>query len=230
MKKVSITFLILSVVFCVCLVCSNLFATRVWSIGIFGFEMSSAVLIFPISYIINDTLTEVYGYKQARLVIWLGFAMCLAVTLFTFLATSLPKPLQADSRELADKFDSLFALIPSVMLASLLAFISGSLFNSLIMSKMKIRSKGRQFAKRAIVSTIGGEIMDSLVFMPIAYAGVLPFTEILNIMASETSLKILIEILFLPLTTLIVKKIKEKEQLDTFDNGISYNPFAIKDI
>lgn len=227
MKKLSVTFLFLAITFCVCLVCSNLFVPRLWSLGVFNLQMSGAVLVFPISYIINDLLTEVYGYKASRLVIWIGFVMCLFFSLFAVLVTKLPDPIYPESRQIADNFNSLYSFMPRVLLASLLAFLFGSLVNSLVLSKMKVASGGRHFWFRAIISSIIGELADSIIFFPVAYAGSLRFTGMLELMGTEVVVKTVYEILILPLTILIVRKIKSSEGIDTFDRGISYNPFTV---
>lgn len=136
----------MSVTFCVCLVVSNIFIPRLWQVGPLPVQLTGAVLLFPISYILNDCLTEVYGYKKARLTIWIGFAMCLFVSIASFIVTKLPKPMFEDSYAAAESFNSLFGLVPRSMIGSLLAFIAGSTVNAWIMSKMKVATKVRASA------------------------------------------------------------------------------------
>ena len=223
----TLTFLMLAIVFNVCLVTSNLFVPRLWQVGSLPFQLPGAVILFPISYIINDCLTEVYGYKKAQTVIWTGFAMCFFVTLASLIVTHLPAPRFAESREIAENFDSVFSFVPRSMVGSLLAFVGGSTVNAWVMSRMKVATKGRGFGWRAMISSLAGELTDSAVFMPIAFAGVLPTRVILTMTLVQVTAKILYELVVLPLTSVIVRKLKTAEGIDTFDNNISYNPFKL---
>jgi len=228
--KFSATFVWLATAFCVFLVASNLFVPRLWRVGSLPFQLSGAVIIFPVSYIINDCLTEVYGFRKARLVIWIGFILSAFIALVAHIITRLPAPLYEDSVPIADSFNMLFGLVPRTTFASLVAFICGSQFNAWIMSKMKVATKGRGFGWRAIISSLGGEMADSLVFYPIAFSGILPAKGIIGIIFTQVFVKTLYEVLILPVTTVIVKKIKAHEGIDTYDYDISYNPFKIRDI
>lgn len=229
-KGLSVTFLWMAVLFCTCLITSNLFVPRLWQAGNLPLQLSGAVLIFPVSYIINDCLTEVYGYRKARLVIWTGFAMCFFVAVTSQLVTMLPMPMHGDSSPTSESFNMLYGLVPRAMLGSLLAFICGSTVNSLVLSRMKVATDGRRFGIRAVLSSVIGELTDSLVFFPIAYAGQLPVRLIIGLMLTELVVKILYEIIILPVTSIVVKKVKRHEGIDTFDTGISYNPFKLSDI
>ena len=229
-QKLSVTFLWLAVAFCVCLVSSNLFVPRLWRVGSLPLQLSGAIIIFPISYIINDCLTEVYGFRKARLVIWIGFILSAFIALAAHIVTKLPAPLYDESVPVADSFNMLFGLVPRTTVASLIAFICGSQFNAWVMSKMKVATKGRGFGWRAIISSLGGEMADSLIFYPIAFAGSLPVKGIIGIIFTQVLVKTLYEVLILPLTTVAIKKIKAHEGIDTFDYNISYNPFKIRDI
>lgn len=230
MSKFSTRFLVLTVICAVCLITSNMFVPRLWQLGNTSIQLSGAVLVFPISYIINDCLTEVYGYRKARLALWLTFSMSVFVAIMSALVSSLPEPLDKESAEMAVHFNALYMLVPRTTIASLLAFILGSNLNAVIMSKMKVRSKGKHFGVRAILSSIGGEVLDSLVFFPIAYLGILSPKVLFSLFCTEVFVKTLYEILVLPLTTRIVRIIKKKEGIDTFDENISYNLFNLKDI
>ncbi|MBO4571591.1 MAG: queuosine precursor transporter [Bacteroidales bacterium] len=220
----SVTFLWLSVLFCVCLVASNLFATKV--ISVFGINLPGAVVIFPISYILNDCIVEVWGYRKARLVIWMGFAMNFFVILAGQIVVWLPA---ASFWEGAPHFDFMFNMAPRVAFASLLAFLVGSTLNSLVLSKMKIADEGRRFGFRAILSSVAGEFADSLIFIPIAFIGT-PAKALLAMMLAQVTFKLCYELLILPVTTAVVRKLKVSEQTDVYDNGISYNPFKIGDL
>ena len=222
-------FLVLAIVFNVCLVTSNLFVPRLWQVGSLPLQLPGAVVLFPISYIINDCITEVYGFRKAQKVIWVGFAMCLLVTVASLLITHLPAPLDPGSKVIAAEFDHVFGFVPRSMAGSLLAFVAGSTVNAWVMSRMKVVSRGRGFGWRAVFSTVAGELTDSLVFMPIAFAGVLPFKVILTMMLTQVSAKTIYEIIILPVTSLVVRKIKHREGIDTFDENISYNPFKLSE-
>lgn len=220
----------MAVLFSVCLITSNFFVPRVWQVGSLPLQLSAGVLLFPVSYIINDCLTEVYGYRKTRLVIWIGFAMSLFVALMSQLATILPDPIEAGGKPVAESFNALFAMVPKTTAASLLAFICGSTFNSWIMSKMKLATKGKGFGIRAILSSLGGEFVDSLIFFPIVFWGIMGPWPIFKIMLTQVVVKTIYEIIILPITAIVVKKVKTAEGIDTYDEGISYNPLKIKDI
>ncbi|MBQ0044935.1 MAG: queuosine precursor transporter [Bacteroidales bacterium] len=223
----SVTFLWLAVTFCVCLIASNTFVPRLWQVGNLPLQLTGGVLIFPISYIINDCLTEVYGYRKAQTVIWIGFAMCLFMAVASGLVTMLPKPLYPDSFAAQESFDLLFSLVPRVMVASLIAFLVGSTLNAWVMSKMKVATKGKGFGVRAILSSVVGELADSVIFFPIALGGQLPFKGLIGIIFTQVVVKTLFEVVILPLTTIVVRKLKAFEGIDTYDQGISYNPFKM---
>lgn len=220
----STCFLLLGIIFNVCLIASNLFETKLFTV--WNISLTGGVIIFPVSYIINDCLVEVYGYRKSRLVIWTGFAMNFFVVLMAQIVRVLPDSPFWDGGE---HFNYVFAMAPRVTLASLLAFVSGSTVNALIMSKMKVASKGRGFSLRAILSTIGGESVDSLIFFPIAFWGI-GMTEMLRLMVTQIVAKTLYEIIILPVTNIVVRKLKSVEGEDVYDENISYNPFKISDL
>lgn len=219
--------MVLAVVFCVCLVTSNVFVPRLWQVGKLPIQLSGAVIIFPISYIINDLLTEVYGYRRAMLVIWIGFALSAFVALAGEIVTLLPPPLSPENQDVAVAFNRLFGLVPRTVISSLLAFVLGSQVNAFVMSRMKVAQQGRGFGWRAIISSIAGEMSDSLIFYPLAFAGVLPIQAIFSLILTQVTVKTLYEVIILPVTTRLVRKLKEKEGLDTYDINISYNPFKL---
>lgn len=228
-RSPSVVYVWLAVTFCVCLVTSNLFVPRLWQVGKWPLQLSGAVVIFPISYIINDLLTEVYGYRKAMRVIWMGFILSAFVALAAQLVCWLPAPIYPESQEVADSFNHLFGLIPRTTIASLLAFIIGSQMNAFVMSKMKVATKGRGFGWRAILSTVVGELSDSVIFYPLAFAGVMPAKAILSIILTQVTVKTLYEIVILPVTTAIARRLKKAEGIDTYDYDISYNPFVLND-
>ena len=215
----------MAVAFTVCLITSNLFATKVFSLG-WGINLPGAVIIFPISYILNDCLSEVWGYRKARLVIWTAFAANLLVVLLGQVVVWLPAASFWDGGE---HFDYMFNMAPRVAFASLLAFLAGSTLNAFVMSKMKVADQGRRFGVRAILSSVAGELLDSLIFMPIAFFGS-PVKMLATMMVFQVSFKLVYEIVILPLTSYVVRRVKASEGIDIFDQGISYNPFKLSDI
>ena len=222
--SVSVSFMLMAITFNVCLIASNLFETKLFMAG--NIALTGGVIIFPVSYIINDCLVEVWGYRKARLVIWTGFVMNFFVVTMAQIVRLLPAAPFWDG---GPHFDYVFAMAPRVTLASMLAFLCGSTVNAWIMSRMKVASKGKRFSVRAIVSSIGGETVDSLIFFPIAFLGLKP-AEMLGLMATQIVLKTLYEIIILPVTNIVVRKLKRFEGTDTYDEHISYNPFRIFDI
>lgn len=229
-QGLSVTFIYLAVTFCVCLIISNIFEPRLWKVWGLPMQLTGGVVLFPVSYIINDCITEVYGYKKARLVIWMGFSLNLFVALASFLVCSLPSPLYPDNQPLADAFNTLFHFVPRTTFASLTAFLVGSTMNAWVMSKMKVASHGKGFSLRAILSSVAGELADSVIFFPIAFWGILSWRAMIGLMITQIVAKTLYEVIILPVTRRIVIILKRREEMDTFDEGISYNPFKISDI
>lgn len=224
-NKVSVLFMLLSMIFVVSLIASNLLETKV--IDLWGIEITGGLLLFPISYIINDCIAEVWGFKKARLIIWSGFLLNFFVVSLGYLTTLLPSSAEWNGGE---HFNFIFGLAPRIALGSFIAFLVGSFLNAYVMSKMKIASQGRNFSLRAIVSTIVGETADSLIFFPIAFAGEMPWPLIFRLMCIQIFLKSFYEVLVLPITIQVVKYIKKVEQVDAYDTDISFNIFKIKDI
>ena len=221
MKKtepVSVTFMLLGVTFCVCLILANLLATKQIQFG--PLNLTTGVLVFPISYVVNDCITEVWGYRRAKLIIWTGFVMNFAFVLLAWLADMIPGAPYWTNQE---GFHALFGLAPRVALASFMAFIVGSLMNAYVMSKMKIHDKGTRFSLRAIVSTVVGELSDSLIFFPIALGGIVPKENLALMIVSQVVIKTLYEVVMLPLTIRIVGWLKRTEGVDVYDEGIKYN-------
>lgn len=221
----SATFMVLGTVFCTCLILSNLLAAKIFMLG--PFALPAAVIIFPISYIINDCIAEVWGFRRARFIIWVGFAMNFLVAVLGQLAVLLPP---APFWHEGAHFNYLFGIAPRMAAASFLAFLAGSFLNAYVMSRMKVFSRGSYFSSRAILSTLIGEGVDSLIFFPCAFAGVLAFSDMLPMMLAQVSVKTLYEVLVLPVTIRVVNFIKHREQTDVYDNGISYNILKLREI
>lgn len=222
---VSIPFMLLGVLFCVCLIAANILETKQVTIGLL--ELTAGLIVFPISYIINDCLVEVWGFRRARLVIWLGFAMNFLFVLFGAIADALPgAPYWTGEAG----FHAIFGLAPRIAAASFLAFLVGSFLNAYVMSVMKVRSEGRGFSWRAIASTLVGETADSIIFFPLALGGIVPTETLPWMMLSQIALKTGYEIIVLPLTIRVVRIIKHWEGEDTYDRGISYNVLHLGDM
>lgn len=216
-ETVSVTFMLLGVTFCVCLILANLLATKQIQIG--SINLTTGVLVFPISYVVNDCITEVWGYQRAKLIIWTGFVMNFAFVLLAWLADMIPGAPYWTNQE---GFHALFGLAPRVALASFAAFIVGSLLNAYVMSKMKIHDKGRRFSLRAIASTVVGELSDSLIFFPIALGGIVPQKNLALMIVSQVVAKTLYEVVMLPVTIRVVAWLKKTEGSDVYDEGVNY--------
>lgn len=224
-EKVSVPFMLLGILFNVCLIAANLLETKVIQIG--SLTVTAGLLVFPISYIINDCIAEVWGFKKARLIIWSGFAMNFFVVALGLIAVAIPA---APFWEGKEHFDFVFGMAPRIVAASLMAFLVGSFLNAYVMSKMKVASQGRNFSARAIWSTVVGETADSLIFFPVAFGGIIAWKELLIMMGIQILLKSLYEVMILPVTIRVVKAIKKIDGSDVYDTNISYNVLKIKDI
>ena len=224
-EKVSVPFMLLGILFNVCLIAANLLETKVIQVG--SITVTAGLLVFPISYIINDCIAEVWGFKKARLIIWSGFAMNFFVVALGLIAVALPA---APFWEGEQHFDFVFGMAPRIVVASLLAFLVGSFLNAYVMSKMKVASGGRNFSARAIWSTVVGETADSLIFFPIAFGGLIAWPELLVMMGTQIVLKSLYEVIILPITIRVVKAVKRIDGSDVYDTDIYYNVLKVKDI
>ena len=224
-EKVSVPFMLLGILFKVCLIAANLLETKVIQVG--SLTVTAGLLVFPISYIINDCIAEVWGFKKARLIIWSGFAMNFFVVALGLIAVAIPA---APFWEGEEHFNFVFGMAPRIVAASLMAFLVGSFLNAYVMSKMKVASQGRNFSARAIWSTVVGETADSLIFFPVAFGGVIAWKELLIMMGIQIVLKSMYEVIILPVTIRVVKAIKKIDGSDVYDTDISYNVLKVKDI
>lgn len=215
--------MLFGILFCVCLITANVLETKQMVIG--PVTISGGLLVFPVSYIINDCVCEVWGYRRSRLLIWAGFAMNFMFVAFGALADAIPGAPYWDNEE---GFHAVFGLAPRVAGASFLAFLVGSFINAYVMSRMKVSSAGRHFSFRAILSTVFGETADSLIFFPLAFLGVVPLEAMPSLILSQVVLKTLYEVVVLPVTIRVVAYTKRHEGEDTYDRGISYNVFGIR--
>jgi len=224
-QKVSVSFMLMGIVFNVCLIAANLLETKVIRLG--SFTVTAGLLVFPISYIINDCIAEVWGFRKARLIIWSGFVMNFFVVTLGLIAVSLPA---APFWEGEEHFNFVFGMAPRIVAASLMAFLVGSFLNAYVMSRMKIASRGRNFSARAIWSTVVGETADSLIFFPVAFGGVIAWRELAVMMGLQILLKSAYEVVILPVTIRVVKAVKRIDGSDVYDEGISYKVWKVKEI
>lgn len=221
-NKVSVLFMLFSILFCVCLIAANVLETK--QIAIAGISLTGGLIVFPVSYIINDCVCEVWGYKKARLLIWVGFAMNFFFVLLGALCDFIPgAPYWTNDAG----FHAVFGLAPRIAAASFLAFICGSFVNAYVMSRMKLSSGGRNFSLRAVVSTIFGEGVDSIIFFPLALWEVVPTEELPWLMLWQVVLKTAYEVVALPLTIRVVNYVKKYEQEDTYDKGVNYSIWKV---
>ncbi len=222
---VSVLFMLFSMLFCVCLITANVLETKQMSFG--PISITGGIIVFPISYIINDCVCEVWGYRKTRMLIWLGFFMNFLFVVFAAICDAIPGAPYWDNDA---GFHAIFGLAPRITVASFVAFVVGSFANAYVMSRMKVSSQGRNFSLRAIMSTILGETADSLIFFPLALGGVVPNSELPVLILSQIVLKTLYEILILPVTIQVVRFTKRHEGIDEYDKNINYNIFSINNI
>lgn len=223
-KKFSFTFLLLAVSFSVFLILANLLEVKIVDLGFM--TATGGLIVFPMSYIINDCIVEVYGFRLARLTIWLGFFMNLLSVILIHIAIALPADVSWQGQ---DAFVATFGSSARILMASFVAMICGSMVNAYVMSKMKLGQQGRNFSFRAVASTLFGETVDSLVFFPIAFYGVLPNTTLVALICTQAGMKTAYEIVVLPLTVRVVRYLKRKEELDVYDYKVSYKWWRIFD-
>jgi uncharacterized integral membrane protein (TIGR00697 family) len=222
-KSASSLYVVLGCLFVTCLLLSNMVAGKL--ISVFGIVLPAAVILFPITYIFGDILTEVYGFKRSRLIIWTGFACNLLMSLVFMLVVALPHP---DFWQFQDAYAAVLGMTPRVVAASLIAYFIGEYSNSVVLSKMKQLTKGRLLFTRTIGSTIVGEGIDTVIFITISFAGTVALPVLFSMIAAQYICKVLYEIAATPLTYLAVRWVKKKESVDTYDWGVKYNPFSLE--
>ena len=216
-KQFSLPFVVLAMMFSVFLILANLMEVKVVKIGIL--TATAGLSVFPISYIINDCIVEVYGFAKARFVIWMGFLLNMIFVVFLQVCISLPCDPSWTAQAAVEQ---VFGNTPRILLGSFVAFIVGSMVNAQVMSRMKVRDGGKRFSLRAIMSTVFGESADSLIFFPIAFAGMLPLATIVTLVWTQVMLKTLYEIVALPITIRVVKLLKRVEGADGTDVNVDY--------
>lgn len=217
---------LITALFVVVLIVSNIASTKVVLLGPFTFD--GGTLLFPLAYIFGDVLTEVYGYKKTRRVIWTGFFLLLLST-FTFgLVNTLPAPADEFSQKSAEAFSTILGLVPRIVLASLVAYFVGEFVNSYILAKLKVATNGRWLALRTIGSTLVGQGLDTAIFLLVAFYGVWDNSLLWTVFVSNYIFKVGIEVLFTPLTYTVVGFLKRVEEEDYYDRNTNFNPFSAR--
>ena len=223
-SKNSKYFIYIAILFVAVLMISNTTATKLVQLG--PFVVSGAIIIFPISYIFGDILTEVYGYKASRKIIWSGFGAIILMSLSYWIVQLLPP---ASFWQNQTAYETILGGIPRIVLASMTAYFCGEFSNSFVLSRMKVWMQGKHLWMRTIGSTIVGEGVDSIVFVFIAFYGTIPLNALFTLIGSIYLLKVIYEVIATPFTYIIVNKLKKAEGIDVYDRGISYNPFHISE-
>ncbi|HEX3065330.1 MAG TPA: queuosine precursor transporter [Candidatus Polarisedimenticolia bacterium] len=221
-QRFSAYFVAVAAVFVTCLVVSNIIAVKLISVG--GFILPAAIAIFPISYLLADVLTEVYGFRAARRVIWLGFFCNLLAVAAIYIGGALPAAVFWPNQP---AYDSILGATPRILCASFLAYLLGEFANTMIMSRLKVKMAGRHLWLRTIGSTLIGQGLDSAVFITIAFAGMMPTGVLLGAVVTQWLVKSAYEALATPLTYAMVSLLKRREGIDVYDRQLRLNPFAI---
>jgi queuosine precursor transporter len=214
---------LITAAFVTVLIVSNIGSTKILTLGPFTFD--GGTILFPLAYIFGDVLTEVYGYKASRRVIWTGFA-CLALMAVTLgIIDVLPA---ASDWGLQEAYHAILGQAPRIVIASLLAYCAGEFTNSVVLAKLKVRTAGRWLWLRTIASTLVGEGIDTSIFLLIAFWGVLPNDLLWAIFISNYVFKVGVEVLFTPITYQVVAFLKRTETEDFYDRTTNFNPFATR--
>jgi hypothetical protein len=220
--KVSHRFVIITAIFVTCLITANIIAVKVISVG--PVILPAAIIIFPISYIFGDILTEVYGYRLARRVIWLGFLCNLIFVIFARIGQVLPPASFWGGQQ---AYESILGYTWRLLIASFCGYLVGEFANSFVLAKMKILTRGRWLWTRTIGSTVAGQGLDTSIFITLAYIGTPSFVPIMILY--HWLVKTGYEAVATPFTYAVVNYLKKKEAIDTYDYETKFNPFLVRD-
>jgi len=220
--KITYRLVIVIAVFITCLITANIIAVKVISLG--PFTVPAAIFVFPISYIFGDILTEVYGYRVARRVIWLGFTCNLIFVFFAWIGQILPSASFWGGQE---AYENIMGYTPRLLAASLAGYLVGEFVNSFVLARMKILTAGRWLWSRTIGSTILGQGFDTAIFITLAFIGT--SSSVPTMILHHWAAKVGIEVIFTPVTYTIVNWLKHKESIDTYDYQTKYNPFTLSE-
>jgi uncharacterized integral membrane protein (TIGR00697 family) len=206
--------------FAACLVISNVLDTKIFSF--FSLDLPGGIILFPIVYVFADLLTEVYGYSSSRRVIWTGFGALLLMVVASIIVQYLPS---AGFWKFQKEYENILGKVPRIITASILAYFLGEFANSYVLAKLKVINDGKNMPMRFIASTFIGQLVDTSVFVMIAFAGLLPFNDLLSIIISGWLFKVAWEIIALPITLPLVKWLKKVENEDYYDRNTNFSPF-----
>lgn len=223
MKKSNL-YLFFTVLFTSCVLISNIIAIKTFQVG--PWTLPCAVIVFPISYIMSDVIAEVYGFAAARKTMWLGFSMNLLMVIMFQITIALPAPSYFTGQEAVAM---VMGNTPRLLVSGLISYIVGSWANATVLSAMKRKtaeSGGKGFGARAVVSTLVGEFIDSLIFIPLAFYGTMPLDSLGTMILLQPTVKTVYEILVLPFTYRLVAWVKKTEGIDTYDVGVQYKLFG----
>ena len=212
---------IVSSIFVTTLLISNIAAQKLFDF--FGATFTAGIIVFPVTYVFGDILTEVYGYRATRRVVWTGFAAQAFMSLVLMIAIALPP---AKNWPLQEQFAAILGLVPRIAVASLCGYLVGEFANSYVLARMKIASKGKMLWARTIGSTLVGQAIDTSVFVMVAFTGVFSHNLLISTIISGYVFKVTYEVLATPLTYLVVRWLKKTEGFDTYDNGTNFSPFS----
>ena len=226
--RITHRFVIITAIFITCLITANIIVIKPLNLGFSVIDipvpLPAAVIIFPLSYIVGDILTEVYGYRMARRVIWLGFLCNLIAVIAIWLGQILPPNPMWEGQQ---AYEMTLGYVPRILLASFVAYLVGEFSNSFVLAKMKIRTKGRWLWTRTIGSTVIAQLLDAAVFIPLAYIGLFESKFIIVASIALWIAKVLYEIIATPLTYAVVSYLKKKEGVDTYDYETNFTPFSM---
>jgi queuosine precursor transporter len=218
----STRFVLIVATFITCLLTANITAVKLVSVS--GWIVPAGIVIFPISYICGDVLTEVYGYHQARRVIWLGFLCNVLMVLAIWIGQVLPAAPFWDGQA---AYERILGYTPRLLVASFLAYLVGEFANAFVLAKLKIATQGRWLWLRTIGSTLVGQGLDSLVFVTLAFAGILPLTGLASAILTQWLVKTAYEAAVTPLTYVVVRFLKHQEGKDVYDYETNFNPLSV---
>jgi uncharacterized integral membrane protein (TIGR00697 family) len=221
-RAISPRLLLVAGLFVATLVTSNVIAVKLTALG--PFTVPAAIVIFPLAYLFGDVLTEVWGYATARMVIWTGFAANIVAVCFVAIAVAVPS---SPAYPNGDAYSAILGMTPRIVIASLVAYLCGEFLNSFVLAKLKLATRGRMLWMRTIGSTLLGQGLDTVIFISIAFAGVLPFPVLRTVIRDQWLLKVFYEIVATPLTYAVITWLKRREGVDAYDRDTNFSPLAL---
>ncbi len=221
--KVSFWFVVIAGVFITCLITANIIAVKF--ILLLGFLVPAGIIVFPLSYLFGDVMTEVYGYAATRRVIWLGFACNLLAVIAIYVGGIAPA---APFWTQQSAYNAILGFTPRLLLGSFVAYLVGEFTNSFVLARLKIATRGRWLWTRTIGSTLIGEGFDTLIFITIAFWGIIPPGAMLQAILTQWIFKVLYEVVATPFTYLVVGFLKRREGLDTYDYRTNFSPILFR--